>query len=131
MCHKKMHPHDHLLHPFEGSMHPLGGNSIKWSTFDELRSFRFFLTQKSVTRSTILPLSQKVTLAMAVRLQEHSQRLLGATFLRDARVQIPPLKTQKYLFHVALTNKNRDFDTMGIKVTVLNFCLCYGLFQLL
>lgn len=27
-------------------------------------------------------------------------------------------------------NKNRDFDTMVIKVTVLNFCLFYGLFQL-
>ena len=39
------------------------------------------------------------------------------------RVQTPPPKCRKYLFHVALTNKNRNFDTMGIKVAVLSFCL--------
>jgi hypothetical protein len=38
-----------------------------------------------------------------------------------SRVQIPPSPPKK----------NRDFDTMGIKVTVLNFCLFYWLFQLL
>ena len=29
-----------------------------------------------------------------------------------------------------LPNKNRDFDTMRIEITVLVFCLYYGLFQL-
>ena len=34
-------------------------------------------------------------------------------------VRIPPPKCRKYLFHVALTKKHRNFDTMGIKVAVL------------
>lgn len=40
---------------------------------------------------------------------------------RLAEVQIPPKKPQKYLFHVPRTNKNRNFDTKRIGVTVLNF----------
>lgn len=47
-----------------------------------------------------------------------------------AMVHLPPSKTLKYLFHVRKTNKNRDFDTMRIKVTVLIYCLFYGAFQL-
>ena len=38
-------------------------------------------------------------------------------------VQLPPPKCRKNLFHVVLTNKNRNFDTVGIKVAVLSFCL--------
>ena len=44
---------------------------------------------------------------------------------------IKPKKNTMHLLCRLTPNKNRDFDTMGIKVTVLNFCLCYGLFQLL
>lgn len=40
---------------------------------------------------------------------------------RLAEVQIPPKKPQKYLFHVPRTNKNRNFDTKRIGVTVLTF----------
>ena len=37
-------------------------------------------------------------------------------------VQLPPPKCRKNLFHVVLTNKNRNFDTMRIRVAVLSFC---------
>lgn len=37
------------------------------------------------------------------------------------RVQLPTPKIQKNLFHVPFTNKNRNFDTKRIGVTVLTF----------
>lgn len=40
-----------------------------------------------------------------------------------AMVHLPPSKTLKYLFHVRKTKKHRNFDTMGIRVAVLAFCL--------
>jgi len=56
------------------------------------------------------PLSQKVKPSVPVRLCQlekplsPSHRFAVATiFLRVTGVQLPPLKTQKYLFHVALT----------------------------
>ncbi len=36
-------------------------------------------------------------------------------------VQLPPPKCRKNLFHVVLTNKNRNFDTMGIKLRFFLF----------
>jgi len=41
---------------------------------------------------------------------------------RLAMVRIQLRKTLKYLLHVGFTNKNRNFDTMRIKVAVLSFC---------
>ena len=38
------------------------------------------------------------------------------------RVQLHQPKPKKHLFHVPLTKKHRNFDTMGIKVAVLSFC---------
>lgn len=58
------------------------------------------------------PLSQKVKPSVPVRLCQlekplaPSHRFAVATnFLRVTRVQLSPLKSPKYLFHVALTNE--------------------------
>ena len=47
-------------------------------------------------------------------------RTRNALALTGTWVRIPP----------SPPNKNRDFDTMGIEVTVLIYCLFYGAFQL-